>query len=365
MVKDQKITGLFPDLLIHPGETLAEILDERQMSQKELALRTGVTEKHVCTVVKGAKGISVSFAKKLEYALGIDANFWINLQGNYDREVLEYEEVNRITEEEVGILKPLQKVTDYMTESGMVEKNLEETSKVLALRHIFGVSNLTVIPSITYNAVYRMQMQSDTGVNAYVLYAWQRICELLSENIKIAKQLDLNILRNRIPEIKSIMFDDDNAISAKLTALFADCGIAFCIVRHFPGAPVQGFIKYREDGRLLLCLTLRQGRADIFWFTLFHEIAHILNGDIKHKFIDFDAVYGETEVKANMFAKDVLLDEEEYRDFVAKGDFSLPEIEVHARKQAVKNYIVVGRLQSEGWLDWNEYNQEMVYYKWA
>ena len=92
-LKEQRIIGLSPDLIIHPGETLAEILEDRDMSQRELSVRTGVTEKHISTVVKGQKSISVAFAKKLEYALGIDASFWINLQANYDRELLEFEEV--------------------------------------------------------------------------------------------------------------------------------------------------------------------------------------------------------------------------------------------------------------------------------
>ena len=58
MVKEQKIIGLSPDLIIHPGETLTEILEDRDMSQKELAIRTGMTEKHISTIVKGQKNIS-------------------------------------------------------------------------------------------------------------------------------------------------------------------------------------------------------------------------------------------------------------------------------------------------------------------
>jgi len=75
------------EFIIHPGETLKEILEDRGMSQKELALRTGVTEAHVSSIVNCQKAISVSYAKKLEYALGIDAGFWINLQANYDKEL--------------------------------------------------------------------------------------------------------------------------------------------------------------------------------------------------------------------------------------------------------------------------------------
>lgn len=66
---------------------MKEILEDRGMSQKELALRTGVTEAHVSSIVNCQKAISVSYAKKLEYALGIDAGFWINLQANYDKEL--------------------------------------------------------------------------------------------------------------------------------------------------------------------------------------------------------------------------------------------------------------------------------------
>ncbi len=87
---DAKTNGLYPDFIIHPGETLKEILVDREMAQRELALRTSVTEPHISKIIKGSKAISVSFAKKLEYALGIDANFWINLQANYDKEIANF-----------------------------------------------------------------------------------------------------------------------------------------------------------------------------------------------------------------------------------------------------------------------------------
>ena len=43
------------------------------------------------------------FAKKLEYALGIDASFWINLQANHDKELADFEEVNGISDEELEL----------------------------------------------------------------------------------------------------------------------------------------------------------------------------------------------------------------------------------------------------------------------
>ena len=86
MEKGVKTIGLSRDFIIHPGETLAEVLEDREMTQKELAIRTGMSEKHISTVINGQKNISSSFAKKLEYALGIETEFWMNLQASYERE---------------------------------------------------------------------------------------------------------------------------------------------------------------------------------------------------------------------------------------------------------------------------------------
>ena len=365
MVKEQKIIGLSPDLIIHPGETLMEILEDREMSQKELAVRTGVTEKHVSTVVKCQKSISVAFAKKLEYALGIDSSFWINLQSNYDRELLEFEEVNNITQEEVNILKPLKKVMEYFVARRWLDDNTNEAEKVICMRKILAVSNLTSIPDITYNAAYRAQVATNVNVDAYVLYAWQRICELMTRDIIVSDILDIYLLRESIPQIKKLMFEDINIVQSKLENIFAKCGIAFKIVKHFKGAPVQGFIKKTDDERLIFCMTIRQNRSDIFWFTLFHEIGHIINGDIKQRFIDFNSTQSDVEAKADAFSRDILMNAHAYKEFVMKNDFSLTAINTFANEQGVKSYIVIGRMQSDGILGWEQYSEKIVYYKWA
>ena len=121
MEKEVKTIGLSRDFIIHPGETLAEVLEDREMTQKELAIRTGMSEKHISTVINGQKNISSSFAKKLEYALGIETEFWMNLQANYERELLDFEELNNISEQELEILKNLKEV--YVHESLSTSKN--------------------------------------------------------------------------------------------------------------------------------------------------------------------------------------------------------------------------------------------------
>ena len=79
---------------------------------------------------------------------------------------------------------------------------------------------------------------------------WQCLCERLTEKVPIDSILDKDLLRNKLSEVKSLMFVEPNAMRERLTKIFAECGIAFCIVKHFRGAPVQGFIKRTERGQL-------------------------------------------------------------------------------------------------------------------
>lgn len=361
MVRDQKTIGLSREYIIHPGETLQEVLDDREMSQRELSIRTGVSEKHISTIIHGHKPISPSFARKLNYALGIEASFWMNLQNNYDQEMLEFEELNNVSEEEIGVLRTLKEVLEYWNILGWIDISTNSVSQVIDLRKILCVSNLLDIPRTSYTAQYRAQVKNG-AVDPYVLFAWQRMCEILTQNMKTSDKVDIAVLHGKIPQIKKIMFSQADQIQRKLEEVFSQCGISFRIVRHFKGAPVQGFIKRNNDGTLILCLTLRQKFADIFWFTLFHEISHILNGDTKTVFVDFDSVSSEMEEKADKTACDFLLDSKAYKNFVESGQYhSHYSIDEFAETQQVKSYIVEGRLMKDGLLPWGP----RLRYGWA
>ena len=79
-----KKIGISRELIIHPGETIADVLEDRGITQTELAARTGVSTAYVSNVIAGKKDISANFAFSLEYALGVPKSFWLNLQANYE-----------------------------------------------------------------------------------------------------------------------------------------------------------------------------------------------------------------------------------------------------------------------------------------
>lgn len=349
----------------HPGEVLQEKLNSSGMSRKELALRTNVTEKHIGTVVNGDKGISTAFARKLGYVFE-NARFWMNLQAEYDADQVRVQEEHDISQEEIDLLKPLHDIMAYFIVKGYLHNNCGNASKVVQLREFLQISDLTLIPKITYNTAYRAQLSNNVKVDPYVLFAWQRLCEKETESIIVRRSIDKNRLRNSLAQIKQQMFGDINNGIHGLQEIFAECGIAFQVVQNFRGAPVQGFIKETADGRLILCLTIRGKRADRFWFTLFHEIAHILNEDYKARFVDFDSVQGKAEQIADQYAGDMLIPPKEYRKFVLSKDCtSWNRITAFAEAVGVQPFVVLGRLQNDEYLDWSDYPGEVVRYEWA
>lgn len=359
----ENIDGSCLDLIIHPGETLKEVLDDRNILQKELAIRTGITEKHISNVINGKKKISPKFAKDLEYALGIDASFWNNLQTEYNQEIADFEQKNSISDEEIKTLGNLKEVINYLIKIGIFHNRDNNQSIILKMRKLLGVKNLTYIPKLVMQGAFRGSESYD--VDPYVICAWQKICELKLENQSVNHRLDTKLLREHIPQIKRLMFNEPNSMRKELQEIFEDCGIAFDIVQNFKKAPVQGFIKKTDDGKMLLCMTIRQAFADIFWFTLFHEIGHILNGDVKKFFCDYNFKKDETETRADEFAKDTLIDKNAYKSFCDQADYSSQAIRSFAAQEEIPTFIVIGRLQKEGIISYSQFSNLKTRYKWA
>ncbi len=342
----ERMNGLSLDFIIHPGETIKEVLVERQMNQEELAIRTGFSPKHVSEVVNGIKGISPSFAKGLEYVFGIPASFWINLQGIYDKEMLEYREQEEIDENEVEIVKQLKKLIKYAEELNVINKTKDVFSQIIELRNLCNVKNLTYINKLlTSQVAFRKSQTIET--NIYVLYVWLRICEMIAQKRKIENEYNEEKLRENISKIKSCMFLEINEAIRELTKIFSECGIVFQVVENFTGAPVQGFIKNSDD-RIILSMTIRGSFADIFWFTLFHEIGHLLNGDIgDSNFIDFTNSKSNIEDLADKFAREILINEKDFINFINQQNIIEEDIIAFAKQQKVQPFIVVGRMQKE------------------
>ena len=136
-------------------------------------------------------------------------------------------------------------------------------------------------------------------------------------------------------------------------------------MEYFPGAPVNGYISRQGNGAYRMVITPRGKVADIFWFSVFHELGHIFNGDVrKVGYIDSGSDCMQ-EKKADVFAKDALIEPNAYSAFILNNDFSIGQICAFAKSQKVMPYTVIGRLQKEKRIGWSEYSKYKVQYNWT
>ena len=364
IIMAKKTIGISRDLIIHPGETIGDILVDRGMSQAELAARTGVTPAYVSNVIAGKKDISAKFALALEYALGVSKSFWINLQANYDAELVEAKVHESITDEERVARDRLKDIVKYLRETGKMPQREAVEESILSLRKALQISNVANLKGMVPEGALRMSAK--TRVDPYVMGAWLRLCQMTGEGREVKSRFDEQKVDELVAETKRVMCTTEGSPQTALRELYDRYGIYLSVVRNFKGAPVQGFVSKKPDGSYQMVLTLRGAFADIFWFTLFHELGHIVNGDVTKTayFIDYD-VTSDEEMGANSFAADKVIDPDDYKIFVEAADYSLNAIRTFAMSQRIRPYMVIGRLQREKRIDYDQYSSEKVRYTWA
>lgn len=359
-----KKIGISRDLIIHPGETIADVLEDRGITQAELASRAGVSPAYVSNVIAGKKGISANFAMGLEYALGVPKSFWLNLQANYEAELLEVNEEQTITDEERKVREDLKDIVKYLRKQGKMLIGENKDESILSLRKVLQISNITNLKEMIPTGAFRMA--GNVAVNPNVLGAWIRLCQLAGNDKTISAKFEKKYTNDLIQEIKSIMCCKNAELQRDLKNVMEKYGIDFSVVKNFRCAPVHGYISQKNDGIYQMVLTIRGAFADIFWFSLFHEIGHIVNGDIGKnlKFLDYGNDY-DKELAADLFASNMLLSPESYKAFIQRNDFSIEAICRYAESQHVMPYIVIGRLQKEKYLAYTMYSKYKLRYKWS
>ena len=329
-----------------PGATIKEQLNDRGMSQKEFSARMDMSEKHISRLINGDVQLTSEVAVRLEMVLGVPAKFWNNLEAIYREKLIKVEAENTMDKDEV-----LAKQLPYnqMSKFGWVPETRLMKERVINLRKYFEVVELSLLENrqITKIACRRLAI---TEKGDFALIAWAQ------EAKRVARQTDtthINIdkLVRVLPEIRSMTLETPAEFSAELKDKLAQCGIALVFLPHLQGSFLQG-ASFIDGKKIVIGLTARGKDADRFWFSLFHELGHILLGHINQS----DGTTDEDEEAADNFAKETLIPTVEFNAFTSLNDFSKTSICSFAQKQNILCGIVVGRLQKEGFINYNRCN---------
>jgi len=359
---------LHSDLPVPPGEYLEEVLEELGMSKAELARRMGRPATKMSAVFKGDKAITPETAMQLEKVLGVPANIWLGMESEYRLALARQAEKEQIAEE-VKLLTPF--CYSELAKQGVVQKLTSRREKVRELQRFFGVASLLNVSSegvLRYQPAFRVGKAGTAVVKPHAVASWLRMGEVFADAID-CEAFHADRLEDALGDIREMTLQRPKDFQSALRELLASCGVALVIVPHFSGTKAHGATFWLSDDKAVLMLTIRGRWADIFWFSLFHELGHVLLHRGRHETIIENGVFTDEqqarEDEADAFARDVLIPPSDYRRFVAASDFYPLAVERFAREIGVDAGILVGRLQHDGHLrpDWG--NKLRTKYDWA
>ena len=247
--------------------------------------------------------------------------------------------------------KELAKKLPYreMSKNGWVPETRDTTEKVIYLRKYFEVVNLEIIKNMQLSKIACRRL-AETEKSNLALLAWAQKAKLEARTIETSL-IDLKTLKNSLLEIRSMTTMNPSEFCPKLIELLSNCGIALVFLPHIGGSFLHGATFY-DGNKIVVGLTVRGKDADKFWFSLFHELGHILLGHINQP----NGTTEEDEDAADSFAREILIPTEEFKAFTAQNDFSKEAICAFAQEKHILCGIVVGRLQKEGFINYNRFN---------
>jgi HTH-type transcriptional regulator/antitoxin HigA len=348
------------DLAIPPGEYLLEAITELGLNQVDLARRMGRPVQAISEIVKGIKAITPDTALQLEQVLGVPAHIWIGLEADYQLIRAREQEQYKIEAEAADIKRfPYAE----MAKHGWVSKTRKPVEKVRELRQFYGVASLDVLPEVkSYAPAFRKGNHQNLSHEA--LAAWLRAGSLRAERIN-TQPFDKKALTALIPVLRGYTLLPPGEFQPLLTEKLAEVGVALVVLPNLKNTYTHGATFWIRPDKAVLMMTIRGSWADIFWFSLFHELGHILKHGKKMFLEDgnADAEIQQKEDEADAFASQTLIPPAAYRTFTGQGDLSPQAIRQFAEGITIALGIVAGRLQHDKLLAQN-YHLYRERYKW-
>ncbi|MGB0431363.1 MAG: HigA family addiction module antitoxin, partial [Bacteroidia bacterium] len=290
-----------------------EFIDENVITQAELAQRMGRPLKTINGIVKGKTAITPQTAFELEKVLGPSAEFWLQLERNYQLQKAELDDAEEMLKAKEWCQQfPL----NEMKKLGWIEYEQNPVSKTENLLKYFSVANPNAYHK-NYSNRYAMgthyRLSQASRRNQHAITAWLRQGSHQARALSITAYNRAK-LTNNLSAIKELMMQEKADFFNDLTDILHQTGVKLVHTPCLPKAPLSGSTRWINE-QPVIQVSNRFKRDDIFWFTLFHEIGHVLKHERTSKkqvFIEGEAIeYNEEALKkedeANAFAAKWLL----------------------------------------------------------
>ncbi len=363
MAKNELFTEYNDIVAIHPGYYIKNEIEQLGISQDEFAISLGTTGKYVSDLVNGKASISQESAIKLSKRLGTSSDVWLNLQHEYSMQITKIMELKTIEHE-----KPL---LDILTSSQYfqqfkIEVPRKMVDKYNSICKYLQISNLSMLQNS--NFCFSPRKANATGLTNYnniIINAWLRTAQNSTNEFNV-HAYSSEALVNLLPAIRELTLEKPDVFQPKLDEYFKNAGIYFIVMPYLKNLCLRGAVFWTDKSskKPVIAINVRDRYADQFWFSLFHEIKHILQGKaiqsayytfIPSKSCELSEDARKFENEADEFASDYLIPKERYRDLL-DSDLSRKTIIEFSHDIKIHPGIVVGRLQHNEKLGFHEFN---------
>lgn len=341
-----------------PGFYLQKYLTNQEISQEEFAKRIGISKSKMSKIINGNITLDDETINKIAIVLGTSKELWRNLDNQYKDQLFKIKEAKTNEQE-----KPIVKELDYnfWVKLNILPYARNWKEKINNLRKVLQVSDLTVLKQPDLFTQYRRVGNTVSEKNIVSSNAWIQTAIYLSRG-KDVDDINLEYLKNHLSQIRDMSDQNPQEFVPQLEAIFKKSGVKFVLIPDLKNTGINGAVKWINKGNnVLLMLNNRRKDADIFWFSLFHEIEHVFqqkktkmivspSSDKSQGVVLEDNMMRKLEKEADDFARDTLLDKDNYKKFVSLGKFDINSIYYFAQTQKIAPGIVVGRLQKEGYV---------------
>lgn len=344
-------TDYAPDLAVPPGETISELLQELEVPVIDFAYQIGLTEDQGVALIQGDLTIGSELAELLAEYFHLPAQVWINLDQNY-RQTLDRLRYDALRSGNLNFARrfPLADMMRF----GWIRKSDKRETRAADLLDFLDIASWKDFSTNPMYAIHFRKSQAHT-TSDYALVAWLTRGGHLAAEVEVG-MFDRVALRDRLGSLRGLTRDEPERFGPLIRSICAECGVAVVFVPAPRQCPVNG-AAYKSGGKHVVQLSLRHKRNDIFWFSLFHELAHvILHSD--EPFVDDDSSYGQDprEIEADQFAAEVLLPAAAYKEWRTRTSLTREAIVSFADRIGLAPGIVLGRLQRERLLNPERYS---------
>lgn len=360
---NERDNGTFqPDYAVHPGMLLEQELEHRQLSQADFARRIARTPKLVSEIISGKNPVEPETAIQFERVLGIGADVWLRMESQFRLYEARLAESEALAASSRWLNEfPVKELIDW----NVIRRSGTTAQRAHDLLALFGVASPAAFEQRYAKVVVHYRRSRRMQASRASLLTWLRYGEVCASVENVAPY-DRAQFKSQLSEIRNLTNEKFQTFWPKIKERCQKAGVAFVVIPPLPKTCLSGAAYWAQGRTPVIQQSLRHKTNDHFWFTFFHEAAHIILHNSKDLYADDENGKGDgVEQEANDFATEILVGKKQLADFIAQKPTSAEQVRKFAAARGIHPGIVVGMLQHHGAIPWAHLNNMKTKYEWV